>query len=1082
VPRRTPRMRPRAVSSSGLIVLLVAGLLVGLTPLPALAAAGDLDITFSGDGKLTTSVSGGNDGAGGVALQADGKIVVAGGADTLGGAFALVRYNADGSLDTSFDGDGIVITDFTAGVDSASAGLVIQPDGKIVAAGHAGGADFALARYNTNGSLDTAGFGGGTGKVTTDFGGGPDVAFGVALQADGKIVLVGRSGGGWAVARYTTSGALDTGGFGAGTGMVTHDWNPAPGTPEAAQDVVVQPDGRIVAGGETITVSPLSDFRLARFNADGTLDTAGFGAGTGTVTTDLGNGGEGVRGLLLQPDGRLVAIGFSGQDVGLARYNTDGTLDSAGFGGGAGKITHDFGGQDFPSDGALQANGKIVASAFSGGGFAVIRFRSDGSVDSSFGTGGRVVTPFGMADQGFDATVQPDGRIVAFGTSDPTTSGSARDLAVARYLGTGTGATITVTTPTDELNADGDCSLRESIRAANLDAAIDACTAGNGADTITVPAGTYGLTIAGADEDAALTGDLDITDHLTITGAGARTTIIDGNDLDRVFQVLGVVTTSFSGLTVTDGHSSCSGGGISFNLGTYSLNEMAITNNVAGAGGGFDGGGASGSITNSTISGNVAAKRGGGVAFNAPTTVRYTTISGNSGGLGGPECPATAAFGGGGIFSDVGSANLVLNSTTIAGNTSGGFAGGGGLLQLSPGVTFFKRSILANNAGSPGADCQGTASSIGFNLIEGNGSCGVQASDILLTDPILGALSDNGGPTLTHPLLNGSPAINTGGIDVGCSDVDQRGTDQPYGSACEIGAYESDCDVLGTDAVNNLKGTKNGNDRICGFLGNDTLNGMGGHDVLFGGEGNDALLGGKGNDTLDGGPGTDLGGWYDAGVSTAVTVDLAALTATNPATLGTDTIVGAGGLSSIEDVTTGPGSDIITGDAGRNVLSGKNGNDTISGGDGNDLLRGGPGADQLTGGNGVDRLQPGAGNDTVVDGGGGLDWDILDYSDLPTNGGCTVGQTVSLSSGSQTSSGFAGSDNVSGFTEVYGSGKNDTLTVDFMGTSSNVNGYGCDDNITTVDGDTSDIAFGGAGSDTCTVDATPPGDTKVCEI
>jgi uncharacterized delta-60 repeat protein len=158
-------------------------LLFGLLVLPSAAlAAGALDPTFDGDGKVLTDF-GASDQADDLAIQADDKIVAAGAS---GGDFALTRYNSDGSLDTSFDGDGKLVTDLGSS-DRADA-VAIQGDGKIVAAGRSGG-DFALARYNSDGSLDTS-FD-GDGKLVTDFGTADDFAYGVAIQGDGKLVAVG---------------------------------------------------------------------------------------------------------------------------------------------------------------------------------------------------------------------------------------------------------------------------------------------------------------------------------------------------------------------------------------------------------------------------------------------------------------------------------------------------------------------------------------------------------------------------------------------------------------------------------------------------------------------------------------------------------------------------------------------------------------------------------------------------------------------------------------------------------------------------------------------------------------------------
>src|SRR5262249_51395919 len=169
-------------------------------------ADGTLDTTFSFDGKVTTDF-GGDDRAFSVAIQADGKIVVAGASLTNpGDDFALARYNPDGSLDAGFGTGGKVTTAFGSGLDHANA-CTIQADGKIVAVGADGG-DFALARYNSDGSLDGT-FGTG-GKVTTDFGGQLEEAFGVAMQADGKIVAAGAAAGGFALARYYPDGHLDS--------------------------------------------------------------------------------------------------------------------------------------------------------------------------------------------------------------------------------------------------------------------------------------------------------------------------------------------------------------------------------------------------------------------------------------------------------------------------------------------------------------------------------------------------------------------------------------------------------------------------------------------------------------------------------------------------------------------------------------------------------------------------------------------------------------------------------------------------------------------------------------------------------
>src|SRR3990172_6011894 len=234
-------------------------------PTPALV--GSPDPTFGVNGIVTTDFdNGSNDVGNAIALQPDGKIVVAGyGGQFIG--FTLARYNSDGSLDTTFDGDGKVAADFGSPYKAGLAALALQPDGKIIVAGQSSNGsnnDFTLVRYNNDGSPDVS-FG-ANGKVTTDFGNSDDFCYAVALQPDGKIVMAGRSSNGndfdFALARYNSDCSLDDA-FGEAGKVIADfgaDWGSA---------VVIQPDGRIlVSAGPT----------LARYNSDGSLDTT-FGQG-----------------------------------------------------------------------------------------------------------------------------------------------------------------------------------------------------------------------------------------------------------------------------------------------------------------------------------------------------------------------------------------------------------------------------------------------------------------------------------------------------------------------------------------------------------------------------------------------------------------------------------------------------------------------------------------------------------------------------------------------------------------------------------------------------------------------------------
>jgi uncharacterized delta-60 repeat protein len=376
-----------------------------------------LDLGFGAGGKVTTAALWQ---AEGVALQMDGKIIVGGSANS---DFALARYDPDGSLDTSFGSGGVVTTDLgRRGVDEGF-DVAVQSDGKIVMVGRSNGPtgyDFGVLRYDADGSLDPS-FGTG-GIVTTDFAGGTDYAHGVAIQPDGKIVLAGHasvgggSGNDFALARYNADGSLDAS-FGSGGKVTTN----IAGATDLGNAVALQPDGKIVVVGACDPSGSFDyHFALARYAADGTLD-ASFGQG-GTIVGDLGSAG----GVVVQPDGKIIAAGnglgsspLVTFDFVLERYNADGSRDTT-FGN-HGRIATDLSAdQDFGEDVALQPDGKIVVvgqkTTSTVYDLAIVRYATDGSVDTSFGTGGSFTTDFfGSGDIAKDVAIQADGKIVVAG-------------------------------------------------------------------------------------------------------------------------------------------------------------------------------------------------------------------------------------------------------------------------------------------------------------------------------------------------------------------------------------------------------------------------------------------------------------------------------------------------------------------------------------------------------------------------------------------------------------------------------------------------------------------------------------------
>jgi uncharacterized delta-60 repeat protein len=598
-----------------------------LTPTVAYAAPGDLDTNFAGTGELMTSFGFGNDIGQAVAVQSDGKLVIAGYSDSgpTGGTIEIVRFNTsyqldssfgvngevvetgysnaivstlalqsdggmvvagnsmtngyscftlwryttNGTVDTSFGTNGAVVTDF--GQSSVINRAAVQPDGKIIAVGTVtvgGNSDFAIVRYNTNGALDTS-FGSG-GKVTA-VAGGDAGGYGVALPGDGTILVSGTGGFKFALLSFTTNGAVNTA-FGGGSGMAVT--NPgASGSLSTAYAVTIQPSGimvgqnaQIVAAGITDPTSGHIAMVVARYNLDGSFDTTfgtngtivksfnpglgggdyansviatrsgisgavikiivgGYGTtptntffelmkltttgaldttfngtglrtlqfgrgfydqpaalvfqsgnyvlagsslvnnnnsdfaaarfnnsdgsldtnfnGTGILTADIASTSSTGQGVTKQTDGKYVAVGYAdngvNNDLAVARYNPDGSLDSS-FGAG-GKVTTEITNQSVGGAAVtMQTDGKILVAgnAYNGTNyfFALARYNSNGALDPSFGTNGTLLTQVGNSNSSATAvTVQTDGKILASGSSY---NGANDDFATVRYLTNGT--------------------------------------------------------------------------------------------------------------------------------------------------------------------------------------------------------------------------------------------------------------------------------------------------------------------------------------------------------------------------------------------------------------------------------------------------------------------------------------------------------------------------------------------------------------------------------------------------------------------------------------------------------------------
>jgi uncharacterized delta-60 repeat protein len=434
-------MRRRTVSSFFSALALVLA-----TAPAARTAPGDLDPMFGGDGVVRTDLTPDEDYGFAVTIQPDGKIVVAG-EQGLGGPnprFAIVRYETDGSLDTSFGGgDGRATIDFTPGYDVPYA-VRIQANGKIVVAGTADyfradtNSRFALARLTPAGSLDPV-FG-GDGTVITNVTPSSDVVYGMALQPNGRIVVVGgvsagSSNGKIGVLRYRSDGSLDPT-FG-GDGIVLTDPTP---TFDDASAVGVEPDGQIVVAGVAGSFSPKARFVMLAYEPDGSLDPT-FG-GDGMVFTDLSPKTDVSFGLAIQGDGKIVVAGadrygYPNSRFALVRYERDGSLDPTLRGDGI-VITNFTPYSDVAYGVAIDPDGKIVLAGQAGDGgeaprFAAARYLVDGRLDPAFGGDGKVSTDLTprFSSAAYGVAVQTDASVVCSGVSG--VGGSHTPYAVVRY-------------------------------------------------------------------------------------------------------------------------------------------------------------------------------------------------------------------------------------------------------------------------------------------------------------------------------------------------------------------------------------------------------------------------------------------------------------------------------------------------------------------------------------------------------------------------------------------------------------------------------------------------------------------------
>jgi uncharacterized delta-60 repeat protein/uncharacterized repeat protein (TIGR01451 family) len=584
--------------------------------------------SISANGIRTTDIQGTDDGGFAMVLQPDGKTVVGGYAvDPVNGdkEFALVRYNYNGTLDTTFNATGKVVTDFN-GTSDRIWGLALQSDGKIIAVGEtvkpvALDNDVAIARYTTAGVLDTT-FG-GTGKVTTDYLAGNNSAYAVAMSGTSIIVVGAATVSGnldFMVSKYTSVGVLDPtfNTLGAVPGINTVGFS---GFNDVARAVVVPIAGTIVLGGYARSGGGDDDFAIARFTAAGALDTT-FAGGTGKAALDLASGAPGSAdqafAMGLNPVTNSITLagstfntGTGNKDFAVIRYLSTGALDLAGFGSGTGIVRTDFNNSpDVAQAVYVRPDGFTTVGGFarfsiSSDDFAIARYTATGVLDPTLNGTGKLTTALSNADERIYGIAEEfDGKIVAAGFaavagSNPVT----RNFAIARFSSAGvldaTNATqlnqpdllTTKTGPTDPNSVIVGQNFTYTITVENrglaaasnviitdaLPAAVTyvSHSASNGssnqsAGTVT---NNVGVLNAGATATLTITVTASNTPQLVSNTASATLTEADatpGNNTATEFtRIIGLIDMSFSPSTVT--------GGCQNSTGTVTLTGAAPT-------------------------------------------------------------------------------------------------------------------------------------------------------------------------------------------------------------------------------------------------------------------------------------------------------------------------------------------------------------------------------------------------------------------------------------------------------------------------------------------------------------------------
>ncbi|BAY82706.1 hyalin repeat protein [Calothrix parasitica NIES-267] len=876
----------------------------------------------------------------------------------------LVRTAGD--LDPSFGNGGKVITDSGSSYERFQ-NVTVQEDGKIIVLG-TGGEKFTLTRFEIDGTLDSSFGSNGTVITSVSYDSRYDKSEVVVLP-NGKILFTGTSSNDFLLTQYNSNGTVDNS-FGD-AGVVITDIS---GSTDEANGIAVQEDGKIIVAGYTrnSSTSNYYEFALTRHNVDGSLDSS-FG-NAGKVVTAIGTTFDKAYDVAIQSDGKIVVAGqvhdSNGYDSGLVRYNSDGTLDSS-FGS-DGKVRTSFKSTNYSYHLAIQSDGKMIVGGTTAGEFTFSRYNSDGTLDTSFGDAGKVYTEVGSANIGFtEMILQPDGKILAVGDARVYSFSSGPqynddDWILVRYNSDGSldktfGDDGKIITP---VSAENDYARGVALQA---DGKIVVVGESDGDFAIVRYEGSNGNKIPTPIEPKNEVPTINPNQTLTVDENSRIFTSVGkvlGTDADNDFLIDWKITDGNLD-TDNDGREAFS---INYITGEIKVNDSDELD--------FE--------TNPSFNLQVTASDRTDTSLPTTVTVNLNDITGQQ--IIGTSSNDRRLYGG--LESDIidgKEKNDYLygrggNDTLIGGTGNDNLYGGEGDDSIDGGQGF---DILRESAdvNFTLTDTQltgsGTDSFVNIEraiLSGGNSDNIIDASAYSKNTYLYGRA---GNDTLLGGTRNdyfygeqGDDFIDGGkGYDIirETRDTDFTLTNnQLTGNGTDTIASIERVILTGGNSDNNIDASGfSGSTYLYGKAGNDTLNGGTNRDYVYGGSGSDVINGGSGNDYLLGESGDDSinGGQGFDTIRENKDADFV-LTDTQLTGNGNDNLV------SIERaiLILGNSSNKVdaSGFSGSIYVYGRSGNDTLLGGAGNDYLRGDNGDDLINGGAGNDRVYGGSGKDTFV--------------------------------------------------------------------------------------------------------------------